>query len=1170
MTLVRLPLVALLGCTSRVPDPLPESIVPDHGYNGATTGVTISGRNFYPQVGIDAANGEPDPNDRFSAWLDVDGVATRLTNVSLVDFATLTAVVPKDLPTGTYDLRVEGPTGAEGTLPAAFQVTDTEAHHLSISVEGPISYFVSETAMLVVQLEDRDNQPVFEDLDVVVTAEAEGALDATFGSVLVGQTALPTGVGIRGPLRGDGSARIPLTVSSPGQVTVTIAQDVPRPSIAEDDLVLQWNAGAPTHLRIDLPATPWVVVAGDTFPVTLTLVDEGGFQVVDAVKSVVIKEDSRCGSYLSGFVEVAGSTTLDVTLERATGGACPTTRLESLGDPPGFSDPITVKAAALDHFEVLTTASQVVAGDAFGATISPVDRFGNDVRATQLVTVTDSLGSLGPDDVDCLGTGPFVCTAVPFVASSSVNMYADSADGIHGESEPYAVIASDPARLVVTVAGPVVAGEVADVAVAAEDVYGNRVEAAAWDPGSLAFRDDSGDVVCSWLGTDPDGLERFDCTLFVATSADEVVVSSPALALAGVSDPFAVVNGPLSTVQVTAGGTDVVAGEVMPVTFAAFDAFGNPYVVQGDATIVVADASGTLDVVSVTLDAAGTAATTAVFRRAGSTTVTASQDAIVLGTSPPITVHAGPAASLGVALATPWAFVGTPVDIAVTALDAFGNGADLDATATVRSASSAFPVATVAVVGGAGVGAVTFAVPLANDVVTATAGALAGSSARVVAVADCGVAGPVANVMFGLSSDAVVCRNVQGDATIAGSFGTSTGSPVLFGLLVDDGVSAPAFSDAVPVVSVTTALQGMFPVTALVADAGGCGAEVQATAWVGDDDGHPTGPLVISPDVATVALGGTIKVAVLGATDCAGDPASAPIFVRSDRGAVTDGRATGTGLVVDPNGNGDALFTVSAAATTGGVLTIRAGTASGSALGTAQVAVTGDDKRPIVWSQTPAGDASGMVDRVVLRFSEPLLETSVTPSTFTIGGPSSVSVADAALVGDTVTLLLDVPVDAAAGLWTVTAVSSAGPAVRDVAGNKLDGAYNGTVSSYVGTFGALPSAAPALRGCAADLSVIHPDGDDGPAAEADFVHVALDAAAQPAWWVISVENDAGALVRRDYVAALAAQETWTWDARDGSEKVADWGVWRLVVETDDGQGNRGGPCTSNVTLAGAP
>lgn len=1174
MTYRVLPLLFVVGCGTDVPDPLPDAMTPDHGYNGVETQVTISGRYFYPQVGIDAATGNPDPNNTFEAWLETDDVSTRLSNVALVDFATLSAVVPDGLSRGSYDLRVEGPTGADGVLPAAFEVTDTEAHHLAITVEDAVSYLVGETATVVVQLQDRNNGPVFEALDVIVTATvAEGLLNATFGADALGpdQEALVVGTGISGSLRPNGSARIPLRVDSPAFVTVTVSPDNSRSGISADGLQLEWDAGTATGLSIDLLVNPLVVVAGDSFPVTLRLVDDNGFTQVDAVESVVIKEDSACGNtFTSTFTEVAGTATMDVTLLRASGGACPTTRLKSVGNPPGVSAPIKVIAAPIDHFEVVTTGLEVVAGDPIGATISPVDRYGNTVPGTGGVTVTDSLGSLAPGDVGCLGMGPFLCTALPTTAAPSVRLLADSADGTHGESEPYAVLPDAPVRLVVEVVGPITAGEVADVGVAAEDAYGNRVDASVWDPASLVFRDDSGDLVCPEFGTDADGLVRFDCTLFEATPSDEIVVSSSLLALSGASDPFAVVNGALAAVEVTPGASDVAAGEPMALSFAAFDAFGNPYLVQADATLVVADSSGTLDVASVTLDGAGTAVATAMFQRAGSTVVTASQDALVLGASSPIAVHAGPAASLGVALDAPWAFVGSPLGVTVTALDAFANPALLDATATVQSASSGFADVAVAVVGGQGTASVTFTAPRSNDQLTALAGALAGASGRIVAVTDCGVAGPVANVAFGLSSDAIVCRNVQGEATIAASFAGSTGSPTLFGVLVDDGVSGVVFADAVPLVSVTTTREGRFPVTALVADAAGCGSEVAATAWVGDDDGTATGPLVVSPDVGSVALGGTVMVTVSGATDCAGDPAVAPLLARSNRGVITDARATGAGLEVDPDADGDALFTLSASATTGGTATIQVGTASGSASGTAFVPITGDDRRPIVWSQTPSGDTAGFVDQVELRFSEPLLDTSVTPSTFTIGGPGSVSVADAVLVGDTVTLVLDGPIDAAAGLWTVTAVSSAGPAVRDLAGNKLDGAYNGTVSSYVGAFGALPSAAPAVLGCAVDLPVIHPDGDDGPGAEADFVHVALDAEGQPEWWVISVETSAGTVVRRDYVSAIAAQETWTWDARDGSEKVVDPGVWRLVVETDDGQGNRGGTCASSVTLTGAP
>ena len=131
-----LSLIFVIGCGTDVPDPLPDAVTPDHGYNGVETQVTIAGRYFYPQVGIDAATGDPDPNNAFKAWLELEGASTQLANVSLVDFATLTAFVPDGLERGSYDLRVEGPTGADGVLPAATGVSFTRGVRIDFEGRG--------------------------------------------------------------------------------------------------------------------------------------------------------------------------------------------------------------------------------------------------------------------------------------------------------------------------------------------------------------------------------------------------------------------------------------------------------------------------------------------------------------------------------------------------------------------------------------------------------------------------------------------------------------------------------------------------------------------------------------------------------------------------------------------------------------------------------------------------------------------------------------------------------------------------------------------------------------------------------------------------------------------------------------------------------------------------
>jgi len=164
--------------------------------------------------------------------------------------------------------------------------------------------------------------------------------------------------------------------------------------------------------------------------------------------------------------------------------------------------------------------------------------------------------------------------------------------------------------------------------------------------------------------------------------------------------------------------------------------------------------------------------------------------------------------------------------------------------------------------------------------------------------------------------------------------------------------------------------------------------------------------------------------------------------------------------------------------------------------------------------------------------------------------------------GDEVTLDLDPAVDATAGTWTVTAELE----LRDVSGNKLDGAWTGQSAPHVGTFGDLPPAADPVSGCIPDVPVFRPDGDDGAGSEADTVTLTLESNSAPAWWVVSVRDEADALVVRRYELPAGAQDTWTWDGRGVRGEVLPNGAYQVAVDADDGQGNGGGVCTAVVSI----
>jgi hypothetical protein len=311
-------LVLSFGCRTELPAPAPDGVQPDFGYNGEDTFVVISGDHFYPQVEVDAASrDDPDVNATYRVWLESAGVEHSLSAVTLVDYHNIQALVPPGITPGIFDLWVLGPMGAQGELSDGFLVTDTLAHALSIDVEGTVSYPVYETAFLTVQLVDPQWEPVFDAMEVRVTVDAEdGEVDAEFGDhALDEQQSLTDAVGIRGKLRSDGSARVGLTVASPDLVTIGIEPMNARSGVSGGSIKLEWEPGAATGLTVSLPEDPLQVAAGQTFAVTLALVDTYG-NPADAVETVLIGDG--CQSWISNAITVDGQAVVDVTLTQAT------------------------------------------------------------------------------------------------------------------------------------------------------------------------------------------------------------------------------------------------------------------------------------------------------------------------------------------------------------------------------------------------------------------------------------------------------------------------------------------------------------------------------------------------------------------------------------------------------------------------------------------------------------------------------------------------------------------------------------------------------------------------------------------------------------------------------------------------------------------------------------
>jgi len=1166
----------LCACTVGLVAPQPTHVSPAFGWNGEDTPVTISGDRFYPRIEVDASGtgGRAQVNRGFEAVLEGEGmVHVDLTGVSLEDYQHLQAVVPQGLATGTYDLAVVGPTGETGRLASAFTVSDTRADRIAVDSDSVV-YEVHQTAWVDISLLDPQGNPVLSDLTVaVVVTDDNGAVPATFeDGGLDDQQPFGAGFGIIGHLGADGVARVGLTVDTPNTVNVTVSPGAnDSQQVAEGSLKLRFTAGSQLALDIGLPDEPFETTAGTSFPIELTLVDQYGNPVPDASELVILKD--ACDSWVDAL-QVTGNATDDVVLHKATGTAtCLSEQILSVSGPSGpsgVSSDVVVNPGPVDHLDVVTSPPSVVAGQPdLDAVITPLDAWDNraDWSYTTL-SLTDSVG--GVATADCGRNIPVFCTVASTVAASDITLHAQDDAGTAGTSGPYTVLPAAPQTVDVALASsPVTAGTPVLVKVRLRDAYGNAVSDAA-SAADVTLTSAGDTPTCTPMPGSGDGL-TFSCALYAARSDAVLAASVAGLDLQGSSAPFAVQNGPLSEVQVTPAVTATTAGQPVDLDFAGFDAWGNPYVVQSDPTVQVADTGGTLSLGEITLDAAGRATGQGTFTLAGTTRVLALQGGAELGRSAAILVDPGPADSLVVGVSQPWVWVGTDVPVDVGVVDAWDNRADWSGTVEVTSESGDVGPVAVGVSGGAGAGSLRWSTPdLAEKLhATSTADSLSGSSLGFAVVQACASGGPAADVTFDGFSQAVLCLDAQGEAQLSASLAGSTPGPgavplALYGMRV----GSASVTGTGPSLSLNLGGAGRFDVHALATRADGCADEIAAQAWVGPDDGRPTGPLAVHLATSSLAVGSdSTVVSVVGATDCARSPAAGGmVLLRTDRGALADATATGGGLAVTLDSNGDGQATLDATApSTGGAATVVGWGLGGTALGTTTATFTGDLRLPQVWSQTPSGATTGTVDTVALQFSEAMDPATVVPSSFSVTGPSAVTVSDVGLdpSGRTATLTLSPAVDAGAGGWVVTVTDS----LLDLAGNALDGADAGVAGSWVGSFGDLPPQVDPVSACTPDVTLFRPDGDDGAGTEADEVVYSIASNSEPIWWSIAVLDSGGDVLRHARVAPRGASDTWTWGGRDATRQVVPSGAYLVVVDAEDASGNSGGACTAAVTVA---
>lgn len=1188
-----------VGCGPELPAPVVEGVSPTWGYNGRPTTIEIRGRSFFPRLQVDEG-----PAGRFDHEFrvfleDGDGVATELEGVDLADYRHIEAVVPAGLPVGPYDLRVRTPSGKEGGLESAFAVRDTLAAQLALTPQDDdASWTVGEYASVEIELLDVDGGRVTEDLDVWL--RAEGANEGTLffqEDGLLDQVADDNGAGIRGRLGNSGRALVSFTsLEAVDALVLRVDAEEEGSDVAGDLRVLSFQPSAVEGLRVELSEAQDAVVAGTSFRVDIAAVDAEG-NVAEGVDTVLLLSESCANGTLYETVRFAGQLkSHPVRLTRATQEDCLSNAVRAEGFAGGVPVSATSPALRVDPGPAIGLALQVlprtvVAGvDRAYVFVRAVDAWGNlaaaESSSLSLTVSTDGAPFTSPAVRECtpMVGGEAVCQAVLEQAGDSVLIGVSTVGPgvLSGISAPIVVLPGEIDSLHVTLdRASLEAGGVLGVEVEAQDELGNAVWLDPSGEHELELLSETADLSCV-LAEESEARPQVGYLCLVTRAADdhrlEVRLLDPLLSAE--SESFEVYNAAVHRVEVRLADTLVAAGEPLHAWMEAFDAWGNPWRRRADPALRLEDLSGSLSPSAATFDADGRVELDLMMTLATVANELSVRDGAgtLLGRSEPFEVIAGEAVGLELELSSSLAWVGEPLAASVRAVDAWGNTADEEGTVEVSVLSGRAPAQVVELEAGEAPFSLSWTAGALDDRVSVE-GELGVDQVLVDALDGTCADGPTADLLVGGAVDCVLCRlgTTGSTRSVTVSAAASTGSRDLVRFFFrEDGGEWSSRSTA----SYTTAYtaEGRFVHEVAVADSQACGATATASAWVGDPDGEAVGPLALSLGSSELRAGdsgaaGSTTVSVT-ATDCAGDPAAgASLLVRADRGAVVvDGstvRSTGKGLSVTLDSLGQASLSWSAASTTGGGTgRIGLGREDGAAIGQAALSFTNDATRPQVLELSPVGRFDETHTSIRVRFSEEILAASLLPTMVRVTDPDgailTMTAGHLSLDGDELEISLSAPLDPGRGAWQLYLDS----ALRDLDGNRLDGAFAGVRAPFSRELGGVADLAPDLLSCSASTSTFRPDGDSGSGEEVEQVSVAVEAASAPAWWRWELTDAQGARRRLAWASGTgSASATLTWDGRDQGGAVLEAGTYRLAVQAADGAWNLGAGCELSLRLA---
>jgi len=1198
---------AMVGCSSSVPVPEVRNILPDSGYNGTETTITVIGANFFPTVSIDASErGQADFDAQFEIALANDGGSFSLTGVDLLDYGTLEADVPEGLLVGTYDVVVTAPSGLEASGQGMFRVTDTRADSLVFEPatdtdDGTSNEFlVGELARLPFKLLDNEGSPVSEALDVVVTADAGEVTGVTFEDRGALNNFAVDGDTVSGRLLSDGTGAVWVSADAVDSVEFTVEPADPDSWINSDNIDYDFYVTDLYNVIIELPGEGFVATAGEAFAIELTALDEGGGTLKEELS---LSLDESCGNTPAGDVLLTGNGVTQVTVTHATAPECDYTELKaylSRPDVAGVSVPFTVLPAALAEFVVDVfpqdaSATEIVAGvTGLIVEIEPVDAYGNVIfDYSGVLHLSDSLGELGldaePGDGTCglqnPTTGKIFCNILLTGAGETVVLTVTDRDtsSILGESAAFEVIPDVPSllSLAIMLGEPAIAGDPYKVIITAFDSWDNEAEIELSTDYFLSVDDDIGGTTCEEPSRVSGGVFRLNCQSTVA--GDRLVTARLApvdtsLSTLDSDEALTVLNGQLAALVLDAAPS-AVAGEPFLLEVSAEDQWGNPYEeAHSGRDIVLEDSSGTIFPTLLTLDTTGFGSTNAVITESNKAAVIYGlQGGVSMGAITLAVTHAE-LHHLTVTPEADWSWLNEPLGVGISARDEYENLVeDYSELVTVSSTEDGFIDRNIQVSGGEVAASIIWTSAVLQDVITAEGSSAEGSGTPVDALdADCDD-GPVASLILDSAAEAVSCIDAAGDAEVEAELDASAGDAPLEALYFGTLGGEQARIGAVGLPShrlLTSTDTGAFVIELVAFDSAACGGRSTALWWVAEDDGGPAGAVLLEADASSLIVSDPSAVATVtvSAWSCTGDSAAlgSEVLVRADLGTVQTAASTGAGLAVTLNMGGQGSFEVSAADTLhGGDALVAVGRADGSAYGELTLEMTGDNALPYVVDAWPTGAIDGPVDELSVSLSEPLnpLLEIVDGEEIALEGPSGpVAIEEFEIDGNLITLQVD-ELDVSDGVYTLTLVGGTlSASIVDRAGNRLDGTYSGSPSDYTVRFGAAGDEGILVSECLRSTEVFFPDGDDGAKKEVDEVSFDVKASATPVWWQLEVLDASGALVRFHRYPATGDSDSLVWDGRGDSGEVLDAGAWTVHVRAVDSTDNVSDACAAQVEL----